>query len=67
MSPAAYERRSNRRVCAAQDRPGAVDLPPASDGLDVELKDVTFGYRDDQHILQVAGILASMRAAAGCA
>lgn len=35
------------------DRPGAISLPHNSDGLDIELKDVVFGYRPDQPILQV--------------
>lgn len=35
------------------DRPGATDLEDSEKGYDIELKDVTFGYRADQPILQV--------------
>ena len=41
------------------DRPGATTLPQASSGLDIELKDVVFGYRPDQPILQVTDSLSS--------
>ena len=35
------------------DRPDAVDLTPSARGMDIEFRDVTFGYREDQDILQV--------------
>ena len=35
------------------DRPEAVELEDSESGYDIELKDVTFGYRADQPILQV--------------
>ena len=36
-----------------QDKPGAMALPPAPAGYDIELDDVVFGYREGQPILQV--------------
>ena len=36
-----------------QDKPSAQELPPQHAGYDIELKDVVFGYRDEQLILQV--------------
>ena len=36
------------------DSPGAVELQASPRGYDIELKDVTFGYRPDLPILQVA-------------
>lgn len=35
------------------DSPGAVELEDSDRGYDIELKDVIFGYRQDQPILQV--------------
>ena len=35
------------------DRPGAVSLGDSKNGFDVTLENVTFGYRQDQPILQV--------------
>ena len=35
------------------DSPGSVDLEDSERGYDIELKDVTFGYREDQPVLQV--------------
>jgi hypothetical protein len=48
-------------VCEAQvvDRPGAIELEDSPNGYDIELKDVTFGYRPDLPILQV-GLYTSM-------
>lgn len=41
-----------------QDKVGAVDLPPAAGlGYDIELKDVAFGYREEQLILQASSWL----------
>ncbi len=34
------------------DRPDAVELEDSDKGYDIELKDVSFGYRADQPILQ---------------
>lgn len=36
------------------DRPDALDLTPSARGMDIEFRDVTFGYREDQDILQVS-------------
>ena len=37
-----------------QDKAGAVDLPRAGGrGYDIELRDVSFGYREEHPILQV--------------
>ncbi len=36
-----------------RDGPEAVELEDSESGYDIELKDVTFGYRADQPILQV--------------
>lgn len=35
------------------DMPGALELEDSEKGYDIELKDITFGYRVDQPILQV--------------
>ncbi len=35
------------------DRPDSIELEDRPQGYDIELKDVTFGYREDQPILQV--------------
>lgn len=40
-----------------KDRPGAIALPESHSGYDIELKDVVFGYRPDQPILQVLHII----------
>ncbi|KAK9803861.1 hypothetical protein WJX73_009688 [Symbiochloris irregularis] len=47
------------------DRRGATTLPQASSGLDIELKDVVFGYRPDQPILQ--GVSLRVPAGTSCA
>lgn len=36
------------------ESPDAEPLPPSQGGYSIELQDVTFGYRPDQPILQVA-------------
>lgn len=46
-----------RERAEVADAPGAKALPPAaSGGYEVELKDVTFGYRPDQPILNVRAL-----------
>ena len=40
--------------CRSQERPGAVVLPPAPNGHDIEFRDVGFGYREGQPILDGA-------------
>lgn len=36
------------------NKPNAPKLPHSSSGYDVEFKDIHFGYRDDQPVLQVS-------------
>jgi hypothetical protein len=40
-------------TCQVTDAPGATPLMEQPGGYDIELRDVTFGYRQDQAILQV--------------
>ncbi|CAL8471750.1 g11292 [Coccomyxa elongata] len=47
------------------DRPGALELEDSEKGYDIELKDVTFGYRVDQPILQ--GLSLRVPAGTSCA
>ncbi|EIE21768.1 ATP-binding cassette transporter [Coccomyxa subellipsoidea C-169] len=47
------------------DRPEAVELEDSESGYDIELKDVTFGYRADQPILQ--GLSLQVPAGTSCA
>lgn len=35
------------------DKPGAIELEDTGSGYDIDLDNVTFGYRPDQPILQV--------------
>lgn len=35
------------------DKPGAIELEDTGSGYDIDLQNVTFGYRPDQPILQV--------------
>lgn len=48
-----------------KDRPGAIALPESHSGYDIELKDVVFGYRPDQPILQ--GVSMRVPAGSSCA
>lgn len=48
-----------------QDNPGAVELPAAGGGHDIEFRDVRFGYRDGQPILD--GVSFTVPAGTSCA
>ncbi|KAK9825858.1 hypothetical protein WJX81_004932 [Elliptochloris bilobata] len=47
------------------DRADVVELRPAARGMDIEFRDVTFGYREDQDILQ--GLSLRVPAGTSCA
>lgn len=48
-----------------QDNPGAVELPSADGSHDIEFRDVRFGYRDGQPILD--GVSFTVPAGTSCA